>query len=135
MRISDWSSDVCSSDLLVAHRLQQPAGSARRQEKGPIRHGNDSRARQARIKGHWIFLWRAAIRGTRNSFEQRERRLVSHLSRCHRSQVPASGAARAQGEEGGGRWGYPRGEGERPRRDGGTHTLLGTDGRQEGRGG
>src|SRR3546814_1006151 len=30
MRISDWSSDVCSSDLARQHRLLEPAGHLRR---------------------------------------------------------------------------------------------------------
>src|SRR3546814_16750560 len=30
MRISDWSSDVCSSDLLVAEPLRPPSGGSRR---------------------------------------------------------------------------------------------------------
>src|SRR3546814_4368235 len=33
MRISDWSSDVCSSDLEIRHRLQH------RKLRAPVRHG------------------------------------------------------------------------------------------------
>src|SRR3546814_19760009 len=34
MRISDWSSDVCSSDLRQTRLLRQPAFSRRKKEKG-----------------------------------------------------------------------------------------------------
>src|SRR3546814_2162848 len=34
MRISDWSSDVCSSDLILGKRLRTPANSARREWLG-----------------------------------------------------------------------------------------------------
>src|SRR3546814_1820902 len=39
MRISDWSSDVCSSDLLVARREQQAEGQ-RDGAEGPRSHGD-----------------------------------------------------------------------------------------------
>src|SRR3546814_6477210 len=49
MRISDWSSDVCSSDLSRARRRRQPAGRARglmsRQREKPVAELTPNRAR------------------------------------------------------------------------------------------
>src|SRR3546814_10082238 len=39
MRISDWSSDVCSSDLLVEQRAQRNRAHVKRREKQEIKKG------------------------------------------------------------------------------------------------
>src|SRR3546814_7878045 len=40
MRISDWSSDVCSSDLLPAHEAPEDAGAAGYQGEAPEEDGD-----------------------------------------------------------------------------------------------
>src|SRR3546814_6624009 len=69
LRISDWSSDVCSSDLI--HRLQQRAGRARqdRRRRGCRRgigrhHGREGRraCRRARAAGEYAWLGREVPR-------------------------------------------------------------------------
>src|SRR3546814_16460054 len=55
MRISDWSSDVCSSDLRSTHRRSWPAcgrcrrRSANRQARRPRRPGGRRRSEERRV--------------------------------------------------------------------------------------
>src|SRR3546814_1620279 len=48
MRISDWSSDVCSSDLHVQCKRTHPVGSIRERDVG---HGREASSQRGRLVG------------------------------------------------------------------------------------
>src|SRR3546814_10714328 len=61
MRISDWSSDVCSSDLQARHAAAGCAGPRPEHWRRDERHHRDARQAAA---GHWPGMDRPVLRGT-----------------------------------------------------------------------
>src|SRR3546814_10009158 len=77
MRISDWSSDVCSSDLMDAHhrgrKLAVELGVERRAPSGrhPRRHAFDDRAKRGSVLARLVEKRRPARGGGRIRTEER----------------------------------------------------------------
>src|SRR3546814_17815561 len=82
MRISDWSSDVCSSDLLVAHRIfevQQVAAGGTQHEVAVVAveaaGGEVGRSRHGELLGRPLLVAEAAL----PEFAADEAPLLVHL--------------------------------------------------------
>src|SRR3546814_2660216 len=85
MRISDWSSDVCSSDLDAAHvphraTLSQAAGDRR----GDLERRADPRSRRA---GAWLERWRGMAGNSVADRRSEERRVGKECVSTCRSRL------------------------------------------------
>src|SRR3546814_17597686 len=107
MRISDWSSDVCSSDLLLAaqahlHRAAEPDEA--RQEESAAERWHDAKANPAFLE-HRIVGGDAEVAGEREFASHRHRRPLDQRKRRLGAAIDGAQIGRAAWREEEGQYG------------------------------